>query len=105
VQIFFPDPWPKRRHHQRRLIQSDFIKLVVDRLKEGGVLHLATDWDDYAQHMLQVVTLETQLVNLAGVGQFSAERSTQRPIVTKFENRAIREGRGIWELQLVKGKI
>lgn len=105
VQIFFPDPWPKRRHHQRRLIQSDFIKLVVGRLKEGGVLHLATDWDDYARHMLQVVTLETQLVNLAGVGQFSAERSTQRPIVTKFENRAIREGRGIWELQLVKEKI
>lgn len=102
VQIFFPDPWPKRRHHERRLIQPDFVKLVVDRLQEGGVLHLATDWEHYSKHMLKVVSEEPQLCNLAGVGQFSALRSSQRPIVTKFENRAVREGRGIWELQLKK---
>lgn len=102
VQIFFPDPWPKRRHHQRRLIQPEFVKLIVDRLKTGGLLHLATDWDDYAKHMLQVVSLERGLFNLGGEGHFAAERSSQRPIITKFENRAVREGRSIWELQLKK---
>lgn len=99
VHIFFPDPWQKRRHHQRRLIQPEFIKLVVDKMKPNGVLHLATDWEDYASHMLQVVSQEPQLINLAGPGKFAA-RSPQRPVVTKFEGRAIREGRGIWELQL-----
>lgn len=102
VQIFFPDPWPKRCHHKRRLIQPEFIKLIVSRLKSGGILHLATDWDDYAQHMRQVVTGESGLTNIAGAGQFSAQRSSQRPIVTKFENRALKEGRSIWELQLCK---
>lgn len=99
IHIFFPDPWQKRRHRQRRLIQAEFIKLIVDKVKPNGVLHLATDWEDYASHMLQVVSEEPQLVNLAGPGNF-AGRSSQRPVVTKFEGRAIREGRGVWELQL-----
>jgi tRNA (guanine-N7-)-methyltransferase len=99
VQIFFPDPWPKRRHHQRRLIQSEFIKLVINKIKLGGILHLATDWEDYAKHMMQVVSQESKLLNLAGAEQF-AGRSSQRPITTKFEGRAMREGRNIWELQL-----
>lgn len=102
VQIFFPDPWQKRRHHERRLIQSEFIALVVSRLKVGGMLHLATDWDDYAREMLQILSAEKQLLNLAGAGQFAAERSSARPILTKFENRAIREGRNIWDLLAVK---
>lgn len=98
VQIFFPDPWPKRRHHSRRLIQPDFIQLVISKLKIGGTLHLATDWEDYARHMMTVLTAEAALENLAGVGQYAA-RSEFRPILSKFERRAIREGRAIWELQ------
>jgi tRNA (guanine-N7-)-methyltransferase len=100
IQIFFPDPWPKRRHHQRRLIQPDFVKLALERLQHQGILHLATDWEDYSQDMMEVVSQQSQLLNLAGLGQFAAQRSSQRPIITKFENRAIREGRSIWELQL-----
>lgn len=98
VQIFFPDPWPKRRHHRRRLIQTAFIQLVTNKLKPEGTLHLATDWEDYAQHMLQVLTTEPRLVNIAGEGQF-ADRSPYRPVITKFEARAKREGRHVWELQ------
>lgn len=98
VQLFFPDPWPKRRHHARRLIQTDFIKLVTDKLQAGGVLYLATDWEDYATHMLKVLSQQDNLFNLAGVNQFAA-RSPHRPLITKFEQRALREGRKIWELQ------
>lgn len=101
VQIFFPDPWPKRRHHQRRLIQPEFIQLVITKLKQGGELHFATDWDDYAAHMLRVLSAEAGISNMAGLGRF-ADRSSQRPIVTKFEGRAIREGRSIWEMQFSK---
>lgn len=101
VQIFFPDPWPKRRHHERRLIQSEFIKLVVSKLQANGILHLATDWEHYAKHMMQVLNQESQLQNVAGVGQFAA-RSPQRPIVTKFEKRALHAGRDIWDLQFIK---
>ena len=99
IQIFFPDPWQKRKHHARRLIQPEFLKLIMAKLKQGAELHLATDWDDYAKHMMKVVTAEPGLINVAGVGSF-AERSPYRPIVSKFEGRAIREGRGIWELRL-----
>ncbi len=98
VQIFFPDPWPKRRHHPRRLIQPDFVKLAVAKLKTGATLHLATDWEDYAVHMMRVLSQEDRLVNLAGLHHY-AGRSIYRPILSKFERRAIREGRQIWELQ------
>lgn len=101
VQIFFPDPWPKRRHHPRRLIQPSFVTLVVTKLKMGGTLHLATDWEDYAKHMLQVLSQDEQLINLTGPHQF-AVRSPYRPILTKFERRAEREGRNIWELQFAR---
>lgn len=101
VHIFFPDPWPKRRHHQRRLIQAEFIRLLIAKLQQGGVLHLATDWDHYAAHMMRVLSSEADISNLAGLGRF-ANRSSQRPIVTKFEGRAIREGRSIWEMQFQK---
>ncbi len=101
VQIFFPDPWPKRRHHTRRLIQPDFIQLVVSKLQIGGTLHLATDWEDYACHMMKVLSAEKALRNLAGVDQYAA-RSEFRPILSKFERRAIREGRAIWELQFTR---
>jgi tRNA (guanine-N7-)-methyltransferase len=101
VQIFFPDPWPKRRHHQRRLIQPDFLVLVKERLKTNGVFHLATDWEDYAHHMMEVASQEKAFTNLAGLSQF-ANRSVYRPVVTKFEQRAMLSVRQIWELQFMK---
>lgn len=90
IQIFFPDPWPKRRHYPRRLIQHDFINLVANKLKLEGTLHLATDWDDYAKHMLKVMSAMQQFVN-----ESDGTRSILRPVITKFEARAIREGRKI----------
>lgn len=101
VQIFFPDPWQKRRHHQRRLIQAPFLELVIEKLKTKGILHLASDWEDYAKQMLEVVSSQLALVNLAGQNKYST-RSTQRPVVTKFEGRAIKEGRNIWDIQCQK---
>lgn len=101
VQIFFPDPWQKRRHHARRLVQADFIKKVIAKIKPGGQLHLATDWEDYAKQMMSVLSAETQLTNMAGKDQFS-ERSPYRPILSKFEKRAHQEGRGVWDLQFYR---
>lgn len=89
VRIFFPDPWPKKRHHKRRLVQPTFVELVASRLAQGGTLHLATDWQDYADQMLEVCSAEKSLVN-----RFDgwAPRPEWRP-VTKFEQRAEEEGR------------
>jgi tRNA (guanine-N7-)-methyltransferase len=101
VQIFFPDPWRKRKHHKRRLIQSDFVRLIASKLKPQGKLHIATDWEDYAQEMLKVLNIAEEFINLAGHGNF-AQRSEQRPIVTKFEGRGERAGRAIRELQFTK---
>lgn len=101
IQIFFPDPWQKRKHHKRRLIQPEFVNLLATKLKPQGKLHLATDWEDYAIHMMKVLSEAEAFINLAGHGNFS-ERSSQRPIVTKFEARGERVGRRIWELQFVK---
>ncbi len=101
IQIFFPDPWPKRRHHKRRLIQAPFVSLASRKLKQAGLLHLATDWQDYANGMIKVLSAESALQNVAGAGQF-AERSSLRPRITKFEGRGEKEGRPIWELQFAK---
>lgn len=101
VQIFFPDPWQKRKHHKRRLIQPDFVRLVASKIKLHGTLHLATDWEDYAKEMMVVLSNAEELINIAGHGQY-AERSSQRPIITKFEARGERSGRNTWELQFVK---
>jgi tRNA (guanine-N7-)-methyltransferase len=98
VQLFFPDPWPKRKHHKRRLIQETFVNLLIKKLKPGGTLHLATDWEHYAVHMMKVLSAIPALSNLAGERQY-ANRSTQRPIITKFEERGRQSGRAIWELQ------
>ncbi|AIJ27075.1 tRNA (guanine-N7-)-methyltransferase [Amycolatopsis methanolica 239] len=89
VRIFFPDPWPKKRHHKRRLVQPDFVKLVASRLAPGGILHMATDWEHYAEQMLEVCSAEPALRN-----RFDdwAPRPSWRP-VTKFEQRADQEGR------------
>lgn len=89
VRIFFPDPWPKKKHHKRRLVQPDFVALVASRLEPGGVLHLATDWEHYAEQMLEVCSGERLLTNMYDDW---APRPDWRP-VTKFEQRAVTEGR------------
>lgn len=94
VHLYFPDPWPKKRHHKRRLIQPDFVARLARRLAPGGYLHAATDWEPYAQQMLQVLAAEPELVNTAA--DF-AERPTWRPL-TKFEQRGLRLGHGVWDL-------
>ena len=96
VQIFFPDPWPKTRHHKRRLIQAKFINLLHEKLKPNGKLHLATDWQDYAQHMLKVMENMGNWQNMAGKNQFTPRPST-RPM-TKFEQRGHQLGHTIWDL-------
>ena len=130
VHIFFPDPWHKTRHHKRRLIQNEFVQLLISRLKIGGYIHLATDWQHYAEQMLLVLNHQTSLQNqsiqkvtlsaiqitdedqhIGGI-QFKSEalrsqhpgfveRPQYRPI-TKFENRGIRLGHGVWDLLYIK---
>lgn len=100
VQIFFPDPWQKRRHHARRLVQIEFLQKLAVKMQTGATLHLATDWDDYAMHMMRVACASPQFENQAGHNQFGV-RSLFRPIISKFEQRALDEGRKIYELQLI----
>jgi tRNA (guanine-N7-)-methyltransferase len=98
VRVFFPDPWPKKRHHKRRLVQPAVVELIASRLVEGGVLHLATDWENYAEQMLEVCDAEPSLRNrFADAPDGWAPRPGWRP-VTKFENRAHEEGRVIHDL-------
>ena len=94
VHVFFPDPWHKKRHNKRRLIQPAFVELLVSRLKTGGYLHLATDWEDYAIQMLEVLSQEATLENTA---DGYAPRPDYRPL-TKFEQRGLRLGHGVWDL-------
>lgn len=96
VQIFFPDPWHKKRHHKRRLIQPDFVDLVVSRLRPGGRLHLATDWEPYAEQMLEVLSDNPRLQNTAENGGF-VPRPESRPL-TRFEQRGTRLGHGVHDL-------
>lgn len=96
INIFFPDPWPKKRHAARRIIQPDTMKLFCSRLKSGGSLRLATDWQPYAQWMLEVGNAAAGLVNMAPDAAY-AQRPAQRPI-TRFEQRGMRLGHGVWDL-------
>lgn len=98
--IFFPDPWPKKRHHKRRIVQTEFIELLTQKLTTNGCIHLATDWQEYAQWMLNILSQNPKLKNSAASGQF-AQTQTLRPI-TKFEQRGINLGHGIWDLIFVK---
>lgn len=96
VRIYFPDPWHKARHNKRRLIQPGFVDLLCSRLKPGGLLHLATDWQHYAEHMWDVLDAEPRLRNRAGVrGQVA--RPPWRP-QTHFESRGMKLGHGVWDL-------
>ena len=96
VQIFFPDPWHKKRHHKRRLIQPEFVAHLISKLKPGGLIHLATDWENYAEQMMEVLTAAEGLSNQVGPGEF-APRPDYRPL-TKFEARGERLGHGVWDL-------
>ncbi|MFP5393797.1 MAG: tRNA (guanosine(46)-N7)-methyltransferase TrmB [Gammaproteobacteria bacterium] len=98
VHVFFPDPWHKARHNKRRLIQPPFVKLLADRLAPGGYLHCATDWEDYAVQMLEVLGAEPLLSNSA---DGYAPQPAYRPL-TKFENRGLKLGHGVWDLVFLK---
>ena len=100
VMLFFPDPWHKKRHHKRRIVQANFVQSLFERLKPGGLFHLATDWEEYAEWMMEVVSQHSGLTNRAGTGKFSP-RPDSRP-VTKFEKRGIRLGHGVWDLLFEK---
>jgi tRNA (guanine-N7-)-methyltransferase len=94
VHIYFPDPWPKTRHHKRRLIQAPFLQLLSSRLASGAYIHCATDWEHYAFQMLDVLQNEPALENTA---TGFAPRPDHRPL-TKFESRGLRLGHGVWDL-------
>jgi len=95
-QVYFPDPWHKKKHHKRRLIQRPFVRRVESVLRPGGVLHLATDWQDYAEQMLAVLNAAPGFDNLAEPGPY-ADRPAFRPL-TKFETRGTRLGHDVWDL-------
>ena len=98
VHIFFPDPWHKSRHHKRRLIQPAFVNRLARHLKPGGYLHLATDWQPYAEQMLAVLSDEPLLQNTAAAGSTGyVPKPDYRPL-TKFENRGLKLGHGVWDL-------
>jgi tRNA (guanine-N7-)-methyltransferase len=110
VHIFFPDPWPKARHHKRRLIRPEVVRLMASRLSAGGLLHCATDWAPYALRMLEVLSSEALLENTAGVSRVTeniddclgfAPRPAWRPL-TRFEQRGVDEGHGVWDLVFSK---
>jgi tRNA (guanine-N7-)-methyltransferase len=96
VRIYFPDPWPKKRHHKRRLIQPAFAELLASRMREGAILHLATDWEPYAEHMLEVLGAAPAFENLAAGGG-AAPRPDWRP-PTKYEQRGERLGHRVFDL-------
>ncbi len=96
VQLYFPDPWPKKRHHKRRIVQPDFVQQVRAKLRDGGRFHLATDWENYARQMMTVLSSAPGYRNTAGSGNF-VPRPDSRPL-TKFEQRGQRLGHGVWDL-------
>jgi len=100
IHVFFPDPWPKKRHHKRRLLQPAFVELAASRLAPGGLLHVATDWQEYADQVLEVLRATPGLVNTA---EGFADRPAWRP-ETKFERRGLKLGHAVWDLVFAKGQ-
>jgi tRNA (guanine-N7-)-methyltransferase len=100
VLVFFPDPWHKKRHHKRRLIDTEFVELVAAKMRAGGVLRLGTDWQDYAEQMLAVCNANQQLETLSPDGAYVARPDFRPP--TRFERRGERLGHGVWDLAYVK---
>jgi tRNA (guanine-N7-)-methyltransferase len=102
VLVFFPDPWHKKRHHKRRLIDAEFVALIADKLRRGGVLRLATDWQEYAEQMLAACNANSQLISQSPDGGY-VPRPAFRP-ATRFERRGERLGHGVWDLAYAKRK-
>lgn len=100
VQLFFPDPWHKKRHHKRRIVQPDFAQNLRKKLKIGGYFHMATDWENYAEHMMDVMSAAEGYTNKMGEGQYSPQPEW-RP-VTKFQKRGERLGHGMWDMMFEK---
>lgn len=100
IMLFFPDPWPKKKHHKRRIVQPDFINLVANKLKPAGRFHLATDWEPYAEWMLESISMHPQLRNTSTSGHFIVPPDYR--LLTKFENRGIKKGHGVWDLMFEK---
>lgn len=100
VQLFFPDPWHKTRHHKRRIVQSEFVQLLQTKLKPGGIFHMATDWQDYAKYMLKIMTAEKNWKNHSTDNTY-VPKPEDRP-VTKFQKRGERLGHGVWDLVFEK---
>jgi len=96
LQLFFPDPWHKKKHHKRRIVQPEFAETIRKKLKVGGVFHMATDWENYAEHMMEVMSAAPGYRNVAGEDQYSPQPEW-RP-VTKFQKRGERLGHGVWDL-------
>ncbi|MBL4712784.1 MAG: tRNA (guanosine(46)-N7)-methyltransferase TrmB [Gammaproteobacteria bacterium] len=96
IQLFFPDPWQKKRHHKRRIIKPDFIELIHRRLKPGGCFHMATDWQHYARQMLTQMDAAAGFENTAGIGKYSQTKAAR--CKTKFERRGLKLGHGVWDL-------
>lgn len=103
VYLFFPDPWHKSKHKKRRIVQAEFATKIASHLKPGGQFHLATDWEDYSEHMMNIMTACNDFKNLSGKGQFTP-RPSHRPL-TKFEQRGQRLGHGVWDLVFIKNDI
>ena len=101
IHIFFPDPWHKTRHHKRRLIQPALVSKLADRLAPGGYLHCATDWQPYAEQMMDVISAEPKLRNSASSSDGYASKPDYRPL-TKFENRGLKLGHGVWDLVFLR---
>ena len=100
MQLFFPDPWHKKRHHKRRIVQADFVQKLRAKLAIGGVFHMATDWENYAEHMLEIMSQAEGYINLSSSNDY-VPRPEQRPL-TKFEQRGHRLGHGVWDLMFEK---
>lgn len=96
ILIFFPDPWPKKRHNKRRLLQRSFLSTMVERLSQGGYLHIATDWEDYASSIMSLLEHEPRLCNISSSNQF-VERPLYRP-QTKYELRGTSQGHRVWDV-------
>lgn len=100
VQLFFPDPWHKARHHKRRIVQPAFVQMLRDKLKIGGIFHMATDWENYAEHMVEVMDVAPGYKNIAVDGPY-IPRPEERPL-TKFEARGHRLGHGVWDMKYAR---
>jgi len=96
VHLFFPDPWPKKKHHKRRIVRASFVDLLVRKLKSGGYFHAATDWENYAAAMLNLLSVNSVMINNSQTNEYCVRPDYR--LLTKFEKRGLRLGHGVWDL-------